>query len=323
METCVANLAAPGTRAVAVVNGYFGERIAQMLERYGAQVRRVEGEWGRAIDPAAVAAALGRGRADLVAVVHGETSTGVRNPLREVAALARAHDALVIADAVTSLGAIPLEVAGWHVDACYSCSQKGLGAPSGMAPVTFGARALGRRVQSRSFYLDLQLLEDYWVRRKYHHTLCSSMLVAVREALIVVEEEGLEARWQRHERCHRALAAGLSAIGVGLLPPEGERLWNLNAVLVPAGLTAAAEAGVRQHLLSESSIEIGAGLGPLAGRIWRIGLMGAGATPQIVLQLLAALERALVAHGYDLSRGAAVGAASEALGTSVAPASAR
>jgi alanine-glyoxylate transaminase/serine-glyoxylate transaminase/serine-pyruvate transaminase len=323
MEACVANLAAPGKRAVAVVNGYFGDRIAQMLERHGAQVQRIEGEWGRAIDPDAVGAALRRGPVDLVTVVHAETSTGVRNPVREIAALARAHDALVLADAVTSLGAIPLEIAEWQVDACYSCSQKGLGAPSGMAPVTFGPRALERRVPSRSFYLDLSLLEDYWLRRKYHHTLCSSLLVAVREALIVVEEEGLEARWARHERCHLALAAGLSAIGVGLLPPEGERLWDLNAVRVPTTLAGAAEAGVRQHLLNEASIEIGAGLGPLAGRIWRVGLMGAGATPQIVLQFLAALERALAANGYELSRGAAVGAASEALGTSVAPSGAR
>lgn len=318
METCVANLAGPGTRALSVVNGYFGDRIAQMLQRYGAEVDRVEGEWGRAIDPSAVASALGRKRADLVTVVHAETSTGVCNPLREIAAMARAHDAIVIADAVTSLGAMPLETARWQVDACYSCSQKGLGAPSGMAPVTFGPRALARRVPARSFYLDLRLIEDYWVHRKYHHTLCSSLLIAVREALAAAEEEGLEARWRRHERCHAALAAGLSAIGLELLPPEGERLWNLNAVRVPAGLPSGAEAGVRQHLLNDAAIEIGAGLGPLAGRIWRVGLMGAGATPQIVLQFLAAFERALAENGYQLSRGAAVGAASESLGTSVA-----
>jgi alanine-glyoxylate transaminase/serine-glyoxylate transaminase/serine-pyruvate transaminase len=319
MEACVANLAAPGKRALSVVNGYFGDRIAQMLTRYGAEVERVEGAWGRAIDPSAVEAALKRRPADLVTVVHAETSTGVLNPLGEVAALARARDAIVIADAVTSLGAMPLDIAAWQVDACYSCSQKGLGAPSGMAPVTFGPRALARRVPSRSFYLDLQLLEDYWVRRKYHHTLSSSLLMAVREALAAVDEEGLEARWRRHERCHAALVAGLAAVGVELLPPEGERLWNLNAVRVPAAMDAEGEAGVRRHLLHEASIEIGAGLGPLAGKVWRVGLMGAGATPSIVLQFLAAFERALADGGYRLSRGAAVGAASEALGTSVAP----
>ncbi|HSL24409.1 MAG TPA: alanine--glyoxylate aminotransferase family protein [Vicinamibacterales bacterium] len=310
METCVANLAAPGKRAVAVVNGYFGDRIAQMLERYGAEVERVEGEWGRAIDPAVVRAALRRSKVDLVTVVHAETSTGVRNPVREVTSLAREHDAVAIVDTVTSLGAVPVEVSAWQIDACYGCGQKGIGAPSGMAPVTFGPRALERRVEARSFYLDLQLLEDYWLRRKYHHTLCSSILVAFHEALAAVEEEGLEARWARHERCHHALVAGLSAIGLSLLPPEGERLPNLNAVRVPSGVD---EAAVRKHLLEEASIEIGAGLGPLAGRIWRVGIMGSGADPRIVLQFLAALERALSASGYKLGRGEAVGAASLAL----------
>jgi alanine-glyoxylate transaminase/serine-glyoxylate transaminase/serine-pyruvate transaminase len=323
METCVANLTKPGTNALAVVNGYFGDRIAQMLQRYGAEVERVEGEWGRAIDPELVRGALRRKKADLVAVVHAETSTGVRNPVKEIAALARAADALVVVDAVTSLGAMPLQVDGWQIDACYSCSQKGLGAPSGMAPVSFGIRALERRVESRSFYLDLKLLEGYWLRRTYHHTLCSSLLLAVREALAGVEDEGLDARWERHQRCHEALVAGLTAIGLGVLPPEHERLWNLNAVGVPASMDASTEASVRRHLLEQSGIEIGGGLGPLAGKIWRVGIMGAGATPSIVLQFLAAFERALAEHGHQLDRGAAVGAASRTLGTSVAASTAR
>lgn len=310
MEACVANVAAPGKRALVVVNGYFGDRIAQMLQRYGAEVQRVESEWGRASDPEAVRRALDAQRADIVAIVHGETSTGVRNPVADVAAIAREHDAIVIADAVTSLGAVPVDVAGSQVDACYSCSQKGLGAPSGMAPVTFGPRALERRVACRSFYLDLQLLQDYWISRKYHHTLSSTLLVAVHEALAAVEEEGLEPRWQRHEQVHRAFVAGLQAIGLGLLPPEGDRLVNLNAVRVPPGTD---EAVVRRHLLQESNIEIGAGLGPLAGKIWRVGLMGAGATGGIVVELLAAFERALSAAGHKLTRGAAVGAAASEL----------
>jgi alanine-glyoxylate transaminase/serine-glyoxylate transaminase/serine-pyruvate transaminase len=310
METCVANLAAPGKKAVSVVNGYFGNRIAQMLQRYGAEVTCVEGEWGRAIDPAEVRAVVARTKADLISVVHAETSTGVRNPVEEIAAIACEHDALTIVDAVTSLGAMPVAIAEWQVDACYSCGQKGLGAPSGMAPVTFAPRALARRVDCRSFYLDLKLLEDYWLRRKYHHTLCSSVLIAVNEALVELEEEGLDARWRRHERCHRALAAGLEAIGLGLLPPEDDRLWNLNTVRVPAGVD---EAKVRQHLLNESGIEIGSGLGPLAGKIWRVGIMGAGATPSIVMQFLAAFERALAANGHKLERGAAVGGASAVL----------
>jgi alanine-glyoxylate transaminase/serine-glyoxylate transaminase/serine-pyruvate transaminase len=310
METCVANLTAPGKRAVAVVNGYFGDRIAQMLQRYGADVTRVEGEWGRAIEPAEVRAACARTKADIVSIVHAETSTGVRNPVKEVAAVAREHDALIIADAVTSLGAIPVEIAAWGVDACYSCGQKGIGAPSAMAPVTFSGRALERRVDCRSFYLDLRLLEDYWLKRKYHHTLSSSVLIAFNEALVELEEEGLEMRWARHEHCHRGLVAGLRGIGLDLLPPESDRLWNLNTVRVPSGMD---EAKVRQHLLSDANIEIGAGLGPLAGKIWRVGIMGAGATPSIVMRFLAAFERALAANGYKLDRGAAVGAASAVL----------
>lgn len=310
MEACVANLTGPGKRALAVVNGYFGDRLAQMLERYGAQVARVQGEWGRAISLADVRAALAREKADIISVVHAETSTGVRNPVKEIAALAREHDALTIVDAVTSLGAVPVDVAGWGVDACYSCGQKGIGAPSAMAPLTLAPRALERRVDCRSFYLDLRLLEDFWLRRKYHHTLSSSVLVACNEALVELEEEGLEARWERHHRCHRALVAGLQAIGLDLLPPESDRLWNLNTVRVPDGVD---EAKVRQHLLHESSIEIGSGLGPLAGKVWRVGIMGAGATPSIVMQFLGAFERALTANGYKLERGAAVGAASAAV----------
>lgn len=310
METCVANLTAPGKRAVSVVNGYFGDRIVQMLQRYGADVTRVDGEWGRAIDPAEVRNTLARTKADLVSIVHAETSTGVRNPVKEVAALAREHDAITIVDAVTSLGAIPVDIAGWGIDACYSCAQKGIGAPSAMAPVTFAPRALDRRVPCRSFYLDIGLLEDYWVRRKYHHTLSSSMLIAFNEALRELEEESLDTRWARHEQCHHGLVAGLRSIGLDLLPPESDRLWNLNAVRVPDGVN---EAGVRQHLLRESNIEIGSGLGPLAGKIWRVGIMGAGATPAIVMRFLAAFERALGANGYQLERGAAVGAASGVL----------
>lgn len=295
METCVANLTSPGTRAVSVINGYFGDRIAQMLQRYGADVTRVEGEWGRAIDPRQVEAAVARAKPAIVSIVHAETSTGVRNPVQEVATLARTHDALVLVDAVTSLGAVPVDVAAWDVDACYSCAQKGIGAPSGMAPVAFGPRALQRRVQCRSFYFDLGLLEDYWLRRKYHHTLCSPILLAVNEALVELEEEGLEARWRRHEDAHRALVAGLEGLGMSLLPPPADRLWNLNAVRVPDGVD---EAAVRKRLLEERGIEIGAGLGPLTGKIWRVGIMGAGATAEVVGKFLSALEQALTAKRH-------------------------
>jgi alanine-glyoxylate transaminase/serine-glyoxylate transaminase/serine-pyruvate transaminase len=290
METMAANLVEPGRRALVVVNGYFGDRLAQVFERYGGAVTRIAGEWGRAIDPADVARALSADRFDLVAAVHGETSTGVRNPIAEIAALARARDALTVVDAVTTLGAVPLDMAGWGIDACYACSQKGLGAPSGLAPIALAPRALERRVPSRSFYLDLSLLEDYWVRRRYHHTISAPLVFALHAALAEVEAEGLDARWRRHEQNHRALVGALEARRVSLLPPESDRLWSLNAVSVPAG---ADEAAVRADLLRRHDIEIGAGLGPLAGRIWRVGLMGAGSTAANVERVARALGDAL------------------------------
>ena len=290
MEAAVANLTGPGKRALAVVTGYFGDRLATMLARYGATVDRLDVEWGRAVDPALVRRALGAARYDLLSIVHAETSTGVRNPLEDIAREARAHDILVIADAVTSLGAIPLDMGAWQVDACYSCSQKGLGAPSGLSPLAMSPRALERRVPARSFAFDVSLLEDFWIRRKYHHTISAPLVYALATALEEVEEEGLEARWSRHQRVHRQLVDALEPLGLGLLPPMAERLWNLNAVQVPMGVN---EAAVRGCLLSKEGIEIGAGLGPLAGRVWRIGLMGSGAASQHVDRLIRALPSAL------------------------------
>jgi alanine-glyoxylate transaminase/serine-glyoxylate transaminase/serine-pyruvate transaminase len=210
---------------------------------------------------------------------------------------------------VTSLGGHPVDVAAWQIDACYSCSQKGLGAPSGLAPITVSRRAVAD-ARSRSFYFDLKLLDAYWSDHKYHHTLSAPLIYALREALAIVEEEGLEARWGRHRHHHHVLAAGLGAMGLELLPPEGERLWTLNAVCVPDGVD---EARVRRHLLEVFSVEIGAGLGPLAGRIWRVGLMGHGATAQNVLLFLSALERALGEQGYRVTPGAGTAAAADAL----------
>jgi alanine-glyoxylate transaminase/serine-glyoxylate transaminase/serine-pyruvate transaminase len=301
----------------AVVTGYFGDRLAKICERYGATVSRVEVEWGRACDPEDLRRALKRDGADLVAFVHAETSTGVLNPAERLAAVAREHGALTIVDAVTSLGGHPLDVGKWGITACYSCSQKCIGAPSGMAPLVVSAEGRARRVPSRSFYLDLDLLEDYWVRRKYHHTLSATLAYALQEALIAVEEEGLEARWARHERHHRALATGLAAMGIDLLPPPGERLWTLNAVRVPDGVD---EAEVRKHLLAQFNIEIGAGLGPLAGRIWRIGLMGAGSTPQLVMLVLWATEVALRGSSRNVPEGAGVTAAMRELSNVPTPA---
>jgi alanine-glyoxylate transaminase/serine-glyoxylate transaminase/serine-pyruvate transaminase len=310
MEATVANLVAQGSRALAVVNGYFGDRLAQMLHRYGADVERVDGEWGRAIDTSAVTSAIVKHRPAVVTVVHAETSTGVLNAVAPIAAAARANDAIVIADTVTSLGGMPVDVAGWGVDACYSGSQKCLGAPSGLAPLVFTPRALERRLACRSFYFDLAQLEAYWVGHKYHHTIAATLVYALAEALAEVEDEGLSARWARHHRNHEALTAGLSAMGLPLLPPEGERLWTLHAVRVPEGVE---EAAVRRDLRERYSIEIGAGIGPLAGRIWRIGLMGASSTPGAIVQLLAALDSVLRTYGYAVSPGCGVAAAARAL----------
>ena len=310
MEAAVANAVRDGMRGVVVVSGYFGDRLVQMFERYGATVTRVDVEWGRACDPQQLREQLRREGADVVGMVHAETSTGVRNPVRELAAVARERGALTIVDTVTSLGGQDVDLAGWGVDIAYSCSQKCLGAPSGMSPIAVAGAARARLIKCRSFYLDLKLLEDYWVGRKYHHTLSTSLIYALREALLMVEEEGLAARFARHERHHRAFAAGIEAMGMSLLPPAGERLWTLNTVRVPAGVD---ELAVRKTLLNTFNIEVGAGLGPLAGKIWRVGLMGASSTPQSILQLLAALESALGNQGYNPRPGAGVAAASESL----------
>lgn len=295
METAVANVTRAGTRVLVIVTGYFGDRLAQMFERYGAAVTRLDLEWGRACDPSDVERALAGSGTEIVGCVQAETSTGVLNPVEQIAAVAARHGAMLVVDAVTSLGAMPVRTQAWGVDVCYSCSQKGLGAPPGLAPVTFSPRALERRVSSRSFYFDVGLLEDYWVRRRYHHTMSAPLTFALREALTAVEEEGLDARYARHERNHLALVAGLESLGLSLLPPAGERLWTLNAVRVPEGVD---EAAVRRRLLEEFQIEIGAGLGPLAGRIWRVGLMGAGSTLSNVMLFISAFERCLRGAGF-------------------------
>jgi alanine-glyoxylate transaminase/serine-glyoxylate transaminase/serine-pyruvate transaminase len=310
MEAAVANAVEEGTRGVVLVTGYFGDRLARMFESYGARVRRIECEWGRAADPERLSDALLEDGADVVGMVHGETSTGVLNPVRELAAVARQAGALTIVDTVTTLGGHDVDLQGWGIDIAYASSQKCIGAPSGIAPIAVSGPARDRLVTCRSFYLDLRQLEEYWVGRRYHHTLCTSLVYALGEALHMVEEEGLEARHARHERHHLALAAGLAAIGLSLLPPERERLWTLNAVTVPPGVD---EAGVRRTLLRTFNIEVGAGLGALAGRIWRVGLMGASSTPQTLLLFLAALEEALAVNGYRAPSGAGVAAAGAVL----------
>lgn len=276
MEAAIANTVAPGMRAAAVVNGYFGDRLAQMLARFGADVQRIDGEWGRAIDPGIVEREID-GSIQIVTIVHAETTTGVLNPVGEIAPLLRAREIPFVVDCVTSLGAVPVDAAGWGAAVCYSCSQKGLGAPAGLGPIAFAPnreKSSGKNF-GRSFAFDRGLLEGFWIDRKYHHTISAPMIYALREALADVEDETLPARWARHRAVHEALVRELEAIGLSLLPPPAERIPSLNAIVVPDGID---EAAVRRELLTRHNIEIGGALGPLAGRIWRLGLMGSGAT---------------------------------------------
>jgi alanine-glyoxylate transaminase/serine-glyoxylate transaminase/serine-pyruvate transaminase len=312
MEACIVNLVEPGDEVVVGVNGVFGTRMAEVIERAGATAVRVEAPWGRVIRAEQVEAALKNcRRPKLVALVHAETSTGAWQPIPDVARLAHEHGALFLADCVTSLGGVPVEIDAWEVDAAYSGTQKCLSCPPGLSPITFGPRALealrARKTKVRSWYFDLTLLSQYWgEERVYHHTAPISMNYALREALRLVAEEGLPARFARHERNHEALAAGLAALGLELAAEAGHRLPMLNAVTVPEGVD---EARVRSRLLSENGIEIGGGLGPMKGKVWRIGLMGESSRRSHVLSVLAALEDGLRAEGRRVAPGTALAAA--------------
>jgi alanine-glyoxylate transaminase/serine-glyoxylate transaminase/serine-pyruvate transaminase len=287
METAVANLVRPGHRAVAIVTGYFGDRLARMLTCYGAAVTRLDVEWGRACAAPELESFLKAlsPPPNVVAMVHAETSTGVLNPVADLCRVASDAGAMTIVDCVTSLGAHPVDAAAWGADAVYSCTQKGLGAPSGLAPITFSKRAL-EKAESNSFYFDVRLLQDYWLNRKYHHTISAPLVYALDEALEIVLQEGLEERWNRHRENHVTLVQALSQMGIDLLPAPADRLWSLNAVKIPDGVD---DAATRKQLLDRFSIEIGAGLGPLAGKIWRVGLMGHGSRRDNVDTLMAAL----------------------------------
>lgn len=312
MEACLVNLLEPGDEAVVCSNGVFGTRMADIVERCGATLHKVEAPWGRIIDPADVAAALKRcARPKLVGIVHAETSTGAWQPLHDLAALVHATGALLVVDTVTSLGGCPVRVDDWGIDACYSGTQKCLSCPPGLAPITLSPRALEvlrrRKTKVQSWYLDLTMIEKYWgEERVYHHTAPITMNYALHEALRLIEAEGLEARWARHQRNHEALKAGLAAIGLTIAAQENHQLWTLNSVRIPDGVD---DARVRSALLNEFDIEIGGGLGVLKGKTWRIGLMGESSTVANVLLVLSALERVLPRCGHAVEAGAAVAAA--------------
>jgi alanine-glyoxylate transaminase/serine-glyoxylate transaminase/serine-pyruvate transaminase len=292
METCFVNLVEPGDNVLVLVNGVFGMRMADVAARLGATVDTLEFEWGTPVLAADVAAKLARKKYAIVAIVHAETSTGVCNPVAEVGALVKESGALYLVDTVTSLGGMPVEVDAWEIDAVYSGTQKCLSSPPGLAPVSFSTAAVqklqNRRTKVPNWYLDLTMIVKYWEgsKRAYHHTAPINMLYALYAALSCIVDEGLDEVFARHRAAHQQLVHGLQALGMDMLVEPASRLPMLNAVKIPAGID---EAAARMRLLTEFHIEIGAGLGPLAGTIWRIGVMGHTARPENVQRLLSAL----------------------------------
>lgn len=313
METALVNFIEPGDRVLVCVNGLFGTRMADIVERCGGELEVIEGEWGKIIEPDVVEKSLKARPAKIVAIVHAETSTGVLQPLEPVAQIAHRYGAMLVVDAVTSLGGTPVRVDGTGIDVCYSGTQKCLSCPPGLAPITIGPRAAerlaARKSKVQSWYLDLTMLHSYWGKERfYHHTAPVNMIYALYESLRIIHEEGLERRYERHVLHSRAFGAGVTAMGLRLFAQEGYRAPMLMAVAIPEGVD---DAAVRRYLLSNYRLEIGGGLGRLKGRIWRVGLMGHSCSRENVVLLLAGLEGALAAQGMAVEPGAGIAAARE------------
>lgn len=307
MEACVANLIEPGDKILVCVHGYFGDRLRQMVERQGAQIMLIEEEWGKPTDPQRVEAALKADAYKVITLVHAETSTGVLQPMDDIVKLAEKYGVMILLDTVTSLGGIEVKMDEWGLDAAYSCSQKCIGCPPGLSPVSFSDRAVeavkNRKQPVSSWYLDITLLEKYWGSdRVYHHTSSSTLNYALLEALQLIDEEGLQNRFDRHLENHRALVAGIEAMGLEMYVRPEYRLPTLNAVKIPEGVD---DVKVRSYLLETFNLEIGGGLGALKGKVWRVGLMGYSSSAENVLFFLSAISRALVIQGYktDLATG--------------------
>jgi alanine-glyoxylate transaminase/serine-glyoxylate transaminase/serine-pyruvate transaminase len=310
-EATVTNLVEPGDRVLICINGVFGNRLADMAERAGGDVHKIERPWGEVFTPAEVKEALAEVKPKVVAIVMAETSTGAWQPMEEIAAAVRDAGAMLILDTVTALGGIPVEIDKWQIDAVYSGTQKCLGCPPGLAPVSFSDRAvekiLNRKEKVRSWYLDVSLIANYWGGdRVYHHTAPINMTYALHEALRMILEEGLENCFARHKKNHEALKAGLAAIGMELATQPGHDLPQLSAVRIPAGID---DAAVRKALLERYNIEIGSGLGAFKGKVWRVGLMGYTSRQTNVLTFLAALEQLLAEMGHKFQHGSAIAAA--------------
>lgn len=314
MEMCFVNLVEPGDKVIVCQNGVFGGRMKENVERCGATAVMVQDDWGVAVNPQKVEQALkANPDAKILAFVHAETSTGAISDAKTLTALGHQHDCLVIVDAVTSLAGSPLMVSDWDIDAIYSGTQKCLSCVPGLSPVSFSQRAVdvitSRKTKVQSWFLDLNLVLGYWgsgAKRTYHHTAPVNTLYGLHEALVVLQEEGIENSWARHRKNHEALRNGLEAMGLNFAVPEGERLPQLNAVSIPDGVD---EAAVRSALLNEYNLEIGAGLGAMAGKIWRIGLMGFASNQTNVLFCLGALDAVLSAMKAPVNSGVGVAAA--------------
>ncbi|MFB6137523.1 MAG: alanine--glyoxylate aminotransferase family protein [Halobacteriaceae archaeon] len=316
MEAAIGNLVEPGDTYLAPTNGYFGDRMAKMARRAGGEVARVDAPWGEPLDPDDVAAAVDEHDPDVVGFVHAETSTGVLQPdVPAITDIAHDNDALVVADTVTSIGGVELRVDEWGIDVAYAGPQKCLSCPPGASPLTLNDRAMAkveaRDEPARSWYLDLSLLEEYWGdERAYHHTAPITNVYALREALRLVAEEGIEARWERHRDVAGALKAGVEAMGLELNPEPDFWLPSLNAVRVPDGVD---DGAVIEHLIEEFDLEIASGLGALSGDVWRIGCMGYSARPGNVSFLMSAFGDALEAQGADVDAEAGLAATSREL----------
>jgi alanine-glyoxylate transaminase / serine-glyoxylate transaminase / serine-pyruvate transaminase len=302
MEAAVANFVEPETKIAVFANGYFSDRLTEMAKRHGANVVRFEKLWGETFTDEEASEFIHREKPKVVAYVHAETSTGALQPGQAICAAAHDAGALVIADCVTSLGGVPVEFDRTGIDVAYSCSQKGLSCPPGLSPMAMSPRAMdwlrGRTTPSRSWYLDLKLIHDYsTVSHRYHHTAPISMFYALREALLVIAEEEIENRWERHRRCHQSFVKGIEAMGLRMHVPEGHRIATLNTVCVPRGVD---EAKTRKRLLDDPGIEIAGGFGPLAGKVFRIGVMGPLATEENVQLFLKEFSKALTAEGYSI-----------------------
>jgi len=320
METCFTNLVEPGDKVIVCINGVFGGRMKENVERAGGEAVVVTDPWGRAVDPEKLSDALKANQdAKLVAFVHAETSTGACSDAETLIEIAHAHDCLTIVDTVTALGGCELEVDAWGADAVYAGTQKCLSCTPGLAPVTFNERALEkvkqRETKVRSWFMDLNLVMGYWggdQKRSYHHTAPVNALYGLHEALVMLQEEGIENAWARHRKNHLALRAGLEAMGLELVVPEAERLPQLNAVSIPGGID---DTAVRNRLLSQYNLEIGAGLGDLAGKVWRIGLMGHSSRAENILLCIGALGAVLNGMGAGVDVGAALSRVHSSLNT--------